>query len=208
MIDKTRARRAFIVTHNLFLPHFGDGKIIDKEVSPVRLGNDRGADDVLMCAQETYFVYGITITNLEIVSYILFGCETVPKFPIAAELQALQDNVLASVIECCIRRLHYFVPRLFGRGHFLKVFNLELLFAVFKIFVYTLEVLRLMRYNGNGCVLVPWKLWLRHSHFVLVILVNLVSPPFEGRKNSPLFKDCLSRFDTPSNCKPRERRNY
>ena len=80
---------ALIFAHDFARPLLRDGQIPDEQIAPHLFGDYRRAEDVLMCVQEADLVDGVAIALGKIAGNVLFGCKAVPKFPIAAELQAL-----------------------------------------------------------------------------------------------------------------------
>ena len=90
-----------------------------------------------MRVQKANLVDGVAIAFGKIAGNVLFGCKAIPKFPISAELQALQYRVLSAREVPRVRACHDPFPRLFGgKGHTFQILYVESLFAVTEIGIY------------------------------------------------------------------------
>ena len=143
-----------VVAHDFRSPYLRDGKIPHEKIAAVELGDDRRAEDVLIRAKKADLVHRVGIAFGKIAGGVLFGRKAAPKFPIAAELQTLQDGVLTSWIKLRVGALHGGLPRLFGGGvHAFEILHLKPLFAVFQIVVHGGELARSVFDDRNGRVL-------------------------------------------------------
>ena len=144
---------ALAVAHDFRPPNLRNGEIPDEQIAAHPFGDDCSADDVLVRAEKADLVYRVGITFGKVAADVLFGRKAAPKFPIAAELQTLQDGVLAAWVKLRVGALHGGLPRLFGGGvHAFEILHLKPLFAVFQIVVHGGELARSVFDDRNGRV--------------------------------------------------------
>ena len=92
----------FLIAQCFSLPTVRYWQIVNEKVAPVRLGNDHGADNVLVCLPISDRVDRESITLSEIRQYFVVIGKIIPKLAVAAELQTFHGNVLAAVVVGCV----------------------------------------------------------------------------------------------------------
>ena len=106
-----------------------------------------------MRVQKSDLVDGIAIAFGKIVTDSFAVCKAIPKFPIAAELQALQRRVLSAREVLRVGACHDLFPRLFGgKGHAFQILHRKPLFAVTEIGIHVRERVRFAFEHRNGGV--------------------------------------------------------
>ena len=160
---------ALAVAHDFRSPYLRDGKIPHEKIAAHSFGYYCCADDVLIRAQKADFVDRISIALGKVAGDVLFGRKAAPKFPIAAELQTLQDGVLAAWVKLRAGALHDTLPYLFGGAvHAFEIGHLKSLFAVFQVVIHGGELACSVFNDRNSRVT-----WARVDLFGLAVRVGV-----------------------------------
>ena len=122
---------ALFLAHDLARPSLRDGQIPDEQISSHPFGDYRGAENVFVRVQKSDLVDGVAIALGQIATDSFAVRKAVPKFPIAAKLQALQNRVLSAWEIPSVGACRDLLPRLFGgESVSFQILYLEPLFAV------------------------------------------------------------------------------
>ena len=144
---------ALFLAHDLAFPRLCNGQIPDEQISSHLFGDYRRAEDVFVRVQKSDLVNGIAIAFGKIAGNVLFGCKAIPKFPIAAELQAFQHRVLSAWEISRVRACHDLLPRLIcGESVSFQILYAESLFAVTEIGIHGGEIACFEFEHRNGGV--------------------------------------------------------
>ena len=147
---------ASVIAHHFCFPFVRYGQIVHEEISPVRLGNDQGADNVLIRFHKAYVPYSKAIAVPKVYFDFFLVGKVVPKFTVTTELQTFHNFILSAWIKLCVQRFY----RIGNLGLKYAAFVFQPMYYVFRLCFYKVivlcgQILLPKRKYGNCSVLVP-----------------------------------------------------